>query len=162
MSITIDDLVTVYSGDVVVHRKALDVTPERLFESVRLAFSHMGDDFFRSLSSLGSGTITLEEYLLLKREHEIAEAGRIAKGKHTGVRRADFNAKRSQLFLKMLEAGVVSRCAFPGCEEIKNLTVDHIVPLSRGGDDSLANLQFLCRSHNSAKGDGLDHKPEQR
>src|SRR5258708_32083439 len=84
--------------------------------------------------------ITLEEYLSLKRDCEIAEAGGIAKAKHSLVRRKDFNAKRSQLVLIMIEAGVLHKCAFLGCEEIHDLTVDHICPLPRGGDDGLANL----------------------
>ena len=34
----------------------------------------------------------------------------------------------------------------------RNLTVDHIVPRSRGGTDHLDNLQLLCNACNSAKG----------
>ncbi len=32
------------------------------------------------------------------------------------------------------------------------LTADHIVPLVRGGRNERANVQVLCRAHNSAKG----------
>lgn len=32
------------------------------------------------------------------------------------------------------------------------LTVDHIVAKANGGKDELANLQVLCRAHNSSKG----------
>ena len=42
-------------------------------------------------------------------------------------------------------------CCHPGCEET-NLTVDHIVPLSKDGTNDISNLQPLCRSHNSSKG----------
>jgi len=71
------------------------------------------------------------------------------------MRRASFNATRSQLVLIMIEAGVQHKCAHSDCNAIDDLTVDHRVPLSRGGTDDLANLQFLCRSHNSAKNDKI-------
>ncbi len=68
-------------------------------------------------------------------------------------RRAAFNAVRSELVLEMLDAGMDYVCAADGCNECEDLTVDHIHPLSRGGTDGLSNLQFMCRHHNSAKGD---------
>lgn len=42
------------------------------------------------------------------------------------------------------------RCVVCGSED--NLTLDHIVPWSLGGADSVANLQTMCRSCNSRKG----------
>ena len=38
------------------------------------------------------------------------------------------------------------------CGATTDLTVDHIVPLVRGGTNELRNLQTLCRSCNSRKG----------
>ena len=43
-----------------------------------------------------------------------------------------------------------------GCEVMfpfRNMTIDHIVPRSRGGTDHLDNLQLLCGACNSTKGD---------
>ena len=43
-----------------------------------------------------------------------------------------------------------------GCRtffQFRNLTVDHIVPRSKGGNDGIENLQLLCGACNSTKGD---------
>ena len=42
------------------------------------------------------------------------------------------------------------------------LELDHLVPLARGGDNHLSNLQLLCRSHNRGRADrppALDRPP---
>jgi len=44
-------------------------------------------------------------------------------------------------------------CAVCGSE--KNLTLDHIIPLNRGGRHSIGNLQSLCATCNSSKQDSL-------
>ena len=36
----------------------------------------------------------------------------------------------------------------------RNLTIDHIIPSSRGGTDHLDNLQLLCGACNSVKRNG--------
>ena len=43
------------------------------------------------------------------------------------------------------------RCAC--CGEKKPLTVDHVIPLSRGGSNAIENIQPLCRTCNSSKKD---------
>lgn len=42
-------------------------------------------------------------------------------------------------------------CSFCGTKE--DITLDHIIPISRGGRHSIGNLQSLCRSCNSSKKD---------
>ena len=53
-----------------------------------------------------------------------------------------------------------NKCAMCGCEfnnETKP-TIDHIVPLSRGGEHSSVNVQALCMSCNASKQSKLDYE----
>jgi 5-methylcytosine-specific restriction endonuclease McrA len=50
-------------------------------------------------------------------------------------------------------------CASCGARE--DLTVDHIVPLSRGGSSDLSNLQTLCRTCNGIKSGRIERPTEQ-
>lgn len=46
------------------------------------------------------------------------------------------------------------KCVLCGSDE--NLTVDHIIPISKGGTETLDNLRTLCKSCNSKKGAKLE------
>ncbi len=41
------------------------------------------------------------------------------------------------------------------CGSRKNLEIDHIFPVSKGGDNTIENLQTLCKSCNSKKGNRI-------
>lgn len=51
-----------------------------------------------------------------------------------------------------------NRCAYCGCR--KQLTLDHKKPLSKGGTNSLDNLQTLCSPCNQMKGDKYPFVPK--
>ncbi|BAY83208.1 HNH endonuclease [Calothrix parasitica NIES-267] len=42
--------------------------------------------------------------------------------------------------------------------EETSLTIDHIIPLSRGGSNDISNLQTLCFSCNCKKSDNIDNR----
>lgn len=63
--------------------------------------------------------------------------------------RKEFDAIRDFLFNELVKRdGKFCK----QCGSRHDLTVDHIVALSRGGTNDLNNLQILCRTDNSSKG----------
>lgn len=52
-------------------------------------------------------------------------------------------------------------CMFPECVRV-DVELDHIIPLSLGGEHTIANLQLLCEHHNRSKGNRscADYRPE--
>lgn len=60
----------------------------------------------------------------------------------------------------MLQAEYDNKCAY--CGKITGLTIDHVVPISRGGEHDIGNVLPSCHSCNSKKGTKLlsEWKPE--
>lgn len=73
-----------------------------------------------------------------------------AKTNHIQRRRSQFSQKYDQLMLALIHRDGFE-CDICGTTE--DLTIDHVIPLSKGGGDELGNLRLLCRLHNSLKGD---------
>lgn len=63
-----------------------------------------------------------------------------------------YNSKHNKLHLYEKQDGYCVGCLhhFP----LRNLTVDHVVPRSRGGTHHISNLQLLCGACNSTKSSG--------
>jgi HNH endonuclease len=146
---------------VLVGRDALQENPHQLHQLIELAWQHMDNPYLENACHGGEGPLAqyneldFEDFLRICEEARIAEATKHAKHEFTLIRRADYSARRAQLALAMIESGILYVCSKPNCGETQNLTIDHIIPLSRGGTDELKNLRFLCRPHNSKKGDKL-------
>ncbi len=150
---------------VILHKGALEVSPKKLHAAVKLAFGHLDDEILLDACLGGQGPladvleISYEEYLKAIKQYEIEKVNRKTtqeiKRKHIKIRRAFFNSCRAKTVLSMIDAGKPYVCAYPGCNINTSLTIDHIVPLSRGGSDELSNLQFLCFKHNSSKGNKI-------
>lgn len=62
----------------------------------------------------------------------------------------DYRTHKHTLYGRQEGACGGCRTMFP----FRNMTVDHVVPQSKGGDDHLDNLQLLCGACNSMKGTG--------
>lgn len=52
-----------------------------------------------------------------------------------------------------------NQCQSCGKQQVEtSLTIDHIIPLSRGGSNDISNLQTLCFSCNRKKSNKIDKR----
>lgn len=72
--------------------------------------------------------------------------------------------KSSPFTVAELEAAVLARTRLPDtcryCAEplsLKTISLDHMIPITRGGGNAPANVQFICRRCNTRKG-ALTHE----
>lgn len=86
-------------------------------------------------------------------ERTLAEIEAEEKKRLCALRRAEFARNYEPIKLALIERDGYG-CVECGAQD--NMTVDHIIPLSKGGTDKLDNLRFLCRGCNSKKNDTLD------
>ena len=84
-----------------------------------------------------------------------------AKSKRRAMEKIFINTLTAQEWEDMLEQ-YDYRCAYCGVEFNCELlpTKDHVIPISKGGDNIKENIVPACKSCNSKKGYKLDYKPE--
>ena len=91
----------------------------------------------------------VNKYCLQAKDFKQKKINRQAKDFFIELRRREFQSLRKNLIIMLINRDDY-KCKV--CEKHDNITVDHIIPLSKGGTDELDNLQLLCRSCNSSKG----------
>lgn len=78
--------------------------------------------------------------------------GTVVRGRSRCATCATTKARGYDSHWKQLARQVIAaspRCAW--CGSTRDLTVDHVQPLSQGGSNDSSNLRVLCRAHNSGR-----------
>lgn len=101
--------------------------------------------WFDALLELDSSNLTFvgdDEIRRVKTSREIASD-------HYEIRRSNWSFIRRILsqIIFLRDGKVCARCG-----ATDDLTIDHIIPIIKGGSDEVTNLQVLCRKCNSSKG----------
>ena len=140
------------------------ITDKGMSWDMNLDNSHISCNLCRD-SSVGA-VETMKKYLMLGAQYSVC-SGCIANLvdsfslAHSGTSYFGNSAENNQAagyrkktITRLIRKQVFERDAYrcKHCETHFDLTVDHIIPESKGGTLSLSNLQTLCRSCNSSKG----------
>lgn len=109
-------------------------------------------DAFEFKGEIEKAAIDSEPYAIASKiihEYETYCSHIIAIEKYKNTQAKIINSNR-KIYLAILEKrdGLFCQC----CGSVQNLVVDHIEPSSLGGKTEIENLQLLCRSCNSRKG----------
>lgn len=142
------------NGEVVLPVRAIrDLHPE----VIGLLVLELAGDYEVLKEYLGSGELDFMSIDQAKEYVKSKQQTHRSKEVKTGLvkkRRAEFNSKRAQLMLALIERdGYV--CQYLDCDCQEDLGIDHVVPLSKGGSDELVNPRIMCRKHNSEKSDTM-------
>jgi 5-methylcytosine-specific restriction endonuclease McrA len=120
----------------------------------------------RSIRNLKNNTKLLEAKKIRDIEYSKTEKGkeinRIAKKKYSKTEKGMFKIKELKYIRRNKDAGVLDLQSWKEklnklgkkclrCNATEKITIDHIIPLTKGGTNHIDNLQPLCWSCNSSK-----------
>lgn len=90
---------------------------------------------------------------------EMARRGAKIRNERLKTSRANGRLTTSQKLEFVAKHGYVCMC----CGKTEAITFDHVVPISKGGTDSIENMQLLCVSCNSSKGSNvIDYRDKEK
>jgi hypothetical protein len=142
------------AGEIILSSKWINANDDAVVLATVRRLTEISNHPFLAETSPGimDGHGSIEEFFDAFDASQVKSASLQRKQALSEVRRREFSLLRPEIELALIHRdGYV--CAHTDCKTMTGLTVDHIVPLSKGGTDDLMNLRLLCRSHNSAKGD---------
>lgn len=123
---------------------------ESILEYARIYRLENGEEINRKIAEYSKspqGKINLYRKSIKRRQHKL---GVSIKGSHTSD---EWLKKVSQYEAKCHACGIL--CTLDRVVTKTTLTKDHIIPISKGGSDSIENIVPMCLSCNAAKGNRL-------
>jgi len=132
--------------------QALNLNIEELIDHMA-PLQHASNDYLEDLASrfksyTGSDPIILEGIGHVRSEITRREEQKDSRPVVKAMRR-DLQRQYPNLFILI---GKRDGFLCAECKGLDNLTIDHRIPLIKGGSNEMTNLQLLCRTCNSRKG----------
>lgn len=97
--------------------------------------------------------ITRRKRTLKKRAEKVKTSGKLTtNNKRKSSRKSIPESVRREVFIKHnFECAFTDKATGHKCSAKRYLEIDHIIPVSKGGTNALANLQLMCSAHNKLK-----------
>lgn len=118
------------NGEIVLPLDALEGIDDK---AISLLVRELANDYKYLQDYLGSGELdfmTIEQAKAYVAGLKQRERTQVVKRELTRQRRGEYNSRQAQLMLALINRdGYI--CQHPGCELQEDLTIDHVVPLSR-------------------------------
>jgi len=147
--------VFVHSGEITLSPRWIDAQDDRTLADWLRLLAHVAkdEDLRRTEYETPAPTFrSIQEWLTYKQQQAMVQISQAPKPLLLKERRREFQRIRAEVQLALIARdGYV--CSQADCEVLTDLTIDHVVPVSKGGTDALENLRWLCRPHNSTKHD---------